>query len=414
LEGRRVVITGIGLISPLGVGTEENWKGMLSGKSGIGPITRFDATDYPVRIAGEVRGFDPLEFIEKRELRKMDLFSQYALAATELAIRDAELKIEGVDAERIGVLVGSGIGGILFIEWQHSVLLEKGPRKISPFFIPGLIVNMAAGLISIRYGAKGPNSATCTACSTGAHAIGDSYEIILRGDADVMIAGGTEGAVAPLAVAGFASMRALSTRNEEPTKASRPFEKDRDGFVIGEGAGILILEELSHALKRNAKIYAEVVGYGMSADAYHISAPPEDGDGAYRAMKMALDKAKVSPEEVSYINAHGTATPAGDVAETVAIKRLFGDQARRVAVSSTKSMIGHLLGAAGGVEAAATVLSIRDQKVHPTINYDTPDPACDLDYVPNKSRELSIDYAISNSFGFGGTNACLVFKRYEE
>lgn len=409
---RRIVVTGIGVLSALGIGTEENWKAMCEGKSGIGLITHFDATDYAVKIAGEVKGFDPLNFIHKKDLRKMDLHIQYAIAASDFAIEDAQLKIDHQIGDKVGVYIGSGIGGLNFIESQHKLLLEQGPRRISPFFIPGLIVNLAAGQVSMRYGAKGPNSATCTACSSAAHALGDSFKIIERGDAEVMICGGTEGVVAPLAVAGFTSMRALSTRNDQPEKASRPFDKNRDGFVIGEGAGILILEELGFALKRGAKIYAEIVGYGMSGDAYHISAPAEDGDGPIRAMYAAIKDAGIEPADVNYINAHGTATLHGDRIETLAIKRLFGAKAKTIPVSSNKSMVGHLLGAAGGVETAATVLSIYHKIIPPTINYETPDPECDLDYVPNKSREAEIQYALSNSFGFGGTNACLLFKRF--
>jgi 3-oxoacyl-[acyl-carrier-protein] synthase II len=411
---RRVVITGIGITSPLGIGTEENWQGITEGKSGIGYITHFDASEYAVRIAGEVKGFDPLAFIDKKDLRKMDLHIQYALASTEFALKDADLSINSGNSERIGVFIGSGIGGLNFIESQHKILLQSGPRRVSPFFIPGLIVNLAAGQVSIKYGAKGPNSATCTACSSGAHAIGDSFKIIERGDADAMIAGGTEGVIAPLAVAGFSSMRALSTRNDEPEKASRPFEKDRDGFVIGEGAGILILEELEFALNRGARIYAEIVGYGMSGDAYHISAPSEDGDGPIRAMNAAIKDAGIEPSEIDYINAHGTATPPGDRIETIAIKKLFGPHAKKTPVSSNKSMIGHLLGAAGGVEAGFTVLTIYHQIIPPTINYQTPDPECDLDYVPNKSRKREVTYALSNSFGFGGTNACLLLKKFNQ
>jgi 3-oxoacyl-[acyl-carrier-protein] synthase II len=411
---RRVVITGIGITSPLGIGNEENWQGITEGKSGIGYITHFDASEYAVKIAGEVKGFDPLAFIDKKDLRKMDLHIQYALASAEFALKDADLSINSSNSERIGVFIGSGIGGLNFIENQHKILLQSGPRRVSPFFIPGLIVNLAAGHVSIKYGAKGPNSATCTACSSGAHAIGDSFRIIERGDADAMITGGTEGVIAPLAVAGFSSMRALSTRNDEPEKASRPFEKDRDGFVIGEGAGILILEELEFALNRGARIYAEIVGYGMSGDAYHISAPSEDGDGPIRAMNAAIKNAGIEPSEIDYINAHGTATPPGDRIETIAIKKLFGPHAKKTPVSSNKSMIGHLLGAAGGVEAAFTVLTIYHQIIPPTINYQTPDPECDLDYVPNKSRKKEVTYALSNSFGFGGTNACLILKKFNQ
>ena len=411
---RRVVVTGIGLITPVGIGTEESWRAICQGKSGVQPITRFNASDFPTRIAAEVKGFDPLQWLEQKELRKMDTFIHYALAATAMALEDSELKIDHRNAPRVGVYIGSGIGGLPFIERQHKILLESGPRRISPFFIPGLIVNLASGQVSIRFGAKGPNSAVCTACSTGSHAIGDSFKIIARGDADAMISGGTESVITPLAIGGFCAMRALSTLNDQPEKASRPFDKNRDGFVVGEGVGIFILESLEHAQARGAKMYAEVVGYGMSGDAFHISAPSEDGDGPIRVMQNALKDARIEPSYIDYINAHGTATPAGDVVETLAIKKVFGEHARKVAISSTKSMIGHLLGAAGGVEAAASILAIRDQIMPPTINYETPDPECDLDYVPNKARKATINYVLSNSFGFGGTNATLVFKRFSE
>ena len=409
-----MVVTGIGLITPVGIGTEESWRAICQGKSGAGPITRFDASEYPTRIAAEVKGFDPLQWLEQKELRKMDTFIHYALAATAMALEDSGLKIDHSNAPRVGVYIGSGIGGLPFIERQHKILLESGPRRISPFFIPGLIVNLASGQVSIRFGAKGPNSAVCTACSTGSHAIGDSFKIIARGDADAMITGGTESVITPLAIGGFSAMRALSTRNDQPEKASRPFDKNRDGFVVGEGVGILMLESLEHAQDRGAKIYAEVVGYGMSGDAFHISAPSEDGDGPIRVMQNALNDAHIESSYIEYINAHGTATPAGDVVETLAIKKVFGEHAKKVAISSTKSMIGHLLGAAGGVEAAASILAIRDQIMPPTINYETPDPECDLDYVPNKARKATINYVLSNSFGFGGTNATLIFKRFSE
>ena len=410
---RRVVITGVGLVSPLGVGTRENWDALLAGRSGIGPITRFDTKDFPARIAGEVKGFDPAAFTPLKDVKKSDLFIHYALAATQFAMEDARLTIDPSIAERVGVYIGSGIGGLPSIERQHAELLEKGPRRISPFFIVGLIVNLASGQVSIRYGAKGPNLANSTACSTGTHAIGDSARLIARGDADVMICGGAEGVITPLAVGGFSAMRALSTRNEEPHRASRPFDAGRDGFVMGEGAGIVILEELLAATRRGATIYAEVAGYGLSADAWHISAPSEDGDGPFRVMRNAVRDAGIEPHMVDYINAHGTSTPIGDRIETLAIRRLFGDQARRVAISSTKSMTGHLLGAAGGLETGITALAIRHQIIPPTINYETADPECDLDYVPNEARSREIRYALNNSFGFGGTNACILLKRFE-
>jgi 3-oxoacyl-[acyl-carrier-protein] synthase II len=410
---RRVVITGLGLVSPLGIGTRENWDALLAGRSGIGPITRFDTSDYPARIAGEVRGFDPALYSPAKEVKKSDLFIHYALAATQFAMEDAGLKIDPARAERVGVYIGSGIGGLPSIERQHAELLEKGPRRISPFFIVGLIVNLASGQVSIRYGAKGPNMANSTACSTGTHAVGDSARLIARGDADAMICGGTEAVVTPLAVGGFSAMRALSTRNDEPQRASRPFDAGRDGFVIGEGAGILILEELQHALRRGAPIYAEVAGYGVSADAYHISAPSEDGDGPVRVMRNTLADAGVTPDVVDYINAHGTSTPLGDRIETMAIRKVFGDRASKLAVSSTKSMTGHLLGAAGGLETAITALAVRDGVIPPTINYETPDPECDLDYVPNERRSMQVNYALNNSFGFGGTNASILLKRFE-
>jgi 3-oxoacyl-[acyl-carrier-protein] synthase II len=410
---RRVVITGIGLVSPLGIGTESNWAALTAGKSGVGPITHFDAAQFSTRIAGEVRGFDPLRFIEKKDVKKMDIFIQYAIAASQFAMDDAQLKITPELAPNTGVFIASGIGGFTTIEREHIALLQGGPRKISPFFIPSAIINLAAGQVSIRIGAKGPNSATCTACSASAHAIGDAYEIIRRSDADVMVAGGSEAAITPMGVGGFAALRALSTRNDEPTLASRPFDKDRDGFVVGEGSGVVILEEHERAKRRGARIYAELVGYGMAADAYHITAPSEDGDGPLRVMGRALKSAGVKPSQIGYINAHGTSTPHGDKVETLAIKRCFGECARKVAVSSTKSMTGHLLGAAGGLEAGITALAVYHQMAPPTINLDHPDEACDLDYVPNAARRIPIEYALSNSFGFGGTNAALLFKRFE-
>ncbi|MFQ5742359.1 MAG: beta-ketoacyl-ACP synthase II [Acidobacteriota bacterium] len=410
---RRVVITGMGLITPLAVGTEESWQAMLEGRSGIGPITKFDATGFSVQIAGEVKGFDPLDYVSKKDLKKMDYHIQYALAASEIAWEKAELEDGDFDPDRFGVLIGSGIGGLNMMELHHRTLLEKGPGKVSPFFIPGLIVNEAAGWVSIRLQLKGPNSATCTACTTGAHAIGDAFKIIARGAADGMVCGGTEGVVCGLAIDGFAAMRALSRRNDAPERASRPFDLDRDGFVLGEGAGILVLEAEELASRRGAPIVAEVVGYGMSGDAYHISAPAPDAKGAVRVMRATIEDAGIGTDEVGYINAHGTSTPAGDRIETLAIKSVFGERAASIPVSSTKSMTGHLLGAAGGVETSAVALALRDQVVPPTINYEKPDSECDLDYVPNHSREVSIEYGLSNSFGFGGTNAALLLKRYE-
>lgn len=414
LSLRRVVVTGIGLVCPMGVGMEENWQALLAGKSGIRLISRFDASDYTSQIAGEVEEFDPLRFIEKKEVRKMDNFIQYAVAAAQLAVEDSEHPLSSLEGDRCGVYIGSGIGGIGSIEDTHRTLLEKGPGRVSPFFLVSAIINEASGQVSIRYKAKGPNSATATACTTGTHAVGDSFRIIARGDADIMIAGGTEAPITPLGLAGFCAMRALSTRNDDPPRASRPFDAQRDGFVIGEGAGVLILEELGMALRRDARIYAEIVGYGMSADAYHVTAPCLDGDGAYRAMKRALKDGRVDPEEVNYINAHGTSTPFNDKIETLAIKRLFGQHASRIGINSTKSMMGHLLGAAGGVEAGITALCLKNQVMPPTINYQFPDPECDLDYVPNKARPAKIHYALSNSFGFGGTNGVLLFKKFEE
>ena len=410
---RRVVVTGVGLVSPLGIGTKANWQALSAGHSGIGPITRFDASQFSARIAGEVKGFDPLQFIEKKDVKKMDVFIQLAIAAAQFAVDDAGLKVTPEIAARVGVFIASGIGGFSTIEREHRALLEGGPRRISPFFIPAAIINLAAGQVSIRFGAKGPNSATCTACSASAHAIGDALEIIRRGRADVMIAGGSEAAITPMGVGGFAAMRALSTRNDDPATASRPFDLDRDGFIMGEGAGVIILEELGYATRRGAPIYAELVGYGMSADAYHITAPSEDGDGGMRVMASAIDDAGIRPEAIDYVNAHGTSTPYNDKLETLAIRRLFGEHANRLAISSTKSMTGHLLGAAGGLEAGITALAIKHQLAPPTINYQTPDPECDLDYVPNTARPMKIDYALSNSFGFGGTNGALLFKKFE-
>jgi 3-oxoacyl-[acyl-carrier-protein] synthase II len=411
---RRVVITGLGLVSPLGLGVDANWKAMLEGKSGTRRITKFDTTGFSSQIAGEVPDFDPLVYMEKKESRKMDPFIQFAIAAAAQAVEDSGIKREVLEGDRTGVYVGSGIGGIGAIEDQHEILLSKGPSRVSPFFLISSIINEASGQISIRYKARGPNSATATACATGTHAVGDSYRIIARGEADIMLAGGAEAPITPLGLAGFCSMRALSVRNDDPQKASRPFDAERDGFVMGEGAGIVVLEELGSALKRGARIYAEIVGYGMSGDAYHVSAPCLDGEGAYQAMKRAVEDALIAPNEIDCINAHGTSTPYNDKIETLAIKRLFGDHAPKVGINSTKSMTGHLLGAAGGVETAAVALCLKEQIIPPTINYEFVDPECDLDYVPNKSRPARVNYALSNSFGFGGTNAALVFKRFEE
>jgi 3-oxoacyl-[acyl-carrier-protein] synthase II len=408
---RRVVVTGIGVVSPLGIGNQRNWDALLAGESGIDRITRFDVTDFPVKIAGEVKGFNAEEFIDKKEIKKMDLFIQYSLAAAQFAMEDSGLRVTEDNAERVGVLVGAGLGGLPTIEKYHTALQEGGYRKISPFFIPMLITNLAPGHISIRYGAKGPNVSSVSACATGTHSIGDAYQIIRRGDADAMIAGGTESVVTPLAVGGFAVMRALSTRNDDPKGASRPFEKNRDGFILAEGAGIVILEEYESAKKRGARIYAEIVGYGLTGDAYHLTAPSPEGEGAARCMKMALDNAGINPEEVDFINAHGTSTPMNDLYETMAIKKVFGAHAGKLMVSSTKSMTGHLLGAAGGIEAVYTIMSMHHGIATPTMNYQEPDPECDLDFVPNAPREAVINYALSNSFGFGGTNATLLFKR---
>ena len=412
--GRRVVVTGIGLICGVGNTTEEIWRNLLAGKSGVARITHFDAAQFACQIAAEVKNFDPLQFVEKKELKKMGRFIYLALAAADEAMKAAGLQISEEISTRTGVHIGSGIGGFDVIEREHINLLNGGPRKISPFFIPASIVNLAAGHISIRYNAKGPNEATCTACTSSAHSIGDAYKIIARCDADIMIAGGTEAAITPMGVGGFAAMRALSTRNDAPEKASRPWDSGRDGFVIGEGAGILILEELEFARRRGAKILAEIVGYGMSGDAHHITQPAENGDGAYRVMLNTVKDAKIRPEDVDYINAHGTSTDLGDKLETIAIKRAFGDHARTLAVSSTKSMTGHLLGGAGGLEAGITVLALRDQILPPTTNLDDPDPECDLDYVPNHPRKADVEYAMSNSFGFGGTNGALLFRRWTE
>ncbi|MDR3581447.1 MAG: beta-ketoacyl-ACP synthase II [Oryzomonas sp.] len=408
---RRVVITGIGLVSPLGCGNAKNWDALVNGRSGIGPITRFDASAMPVRIAGEVKDFNPEDFIDKKEIKKMDLFIQYALAAAQYAMEDSGLAVTDENAERVGVLVGAGLGGLPTIERYHSAFLEGGYKKISPFFIPMLIINLAPGHISIKYGAKGPNISSVSACATATHSIGDAYHIIKRGDADAMIAGGTESTVTPLGIGGFAVMKALSDRNDNPQAASRPFEKNRDGFIMGEGAGIVILEEYEAAKKRGAKIYAEVVGYGLSGDAYHLTAPAPGGEGAARCMKMALANAGVNPEQVSYINAHGTSTPMNDLYETMAIKTVFGNHAAKVKISSTKSMTGHLLGAAGGIEAVFSCMAMEKGVIPPTINYDEPDPECDLDYTPNIACEARVDYAMSNNFGFGGTNASLLFKK---
>ena len=409
---RRVVVTGVGLVCGLGIGTDEVWKNVQAGKSGVRSITHFDATAFDCTIAGEVRDFDPLHWAEKKELKKIARFIQLSLAATDFAVRMSELKVTPDIAESTGVYVGSGIGGFDVIEREHSKLLLGGPGRISPFFIPAAIVNLASGHISIRYGAKGPNSATATACSASAHAVGDSFRLIQHGDAEVMICGGSEAAITPMGVGGFAAMKALSTRNNEPERASRPFDADREGFVMGEGAGILVLESLEYAEQRGAPILAEIVGYGMSGDAHHITAPEGNGDGAYRVMRAAIRDAKIEPQQIGYVNAHGTSTPLGDAIETKAMKRVFGEYARKIAVSSTKSMTGHLLGGAGGLEAGISVLALRDQVLPPTINQETPDPECDLDYVPNHLRKAAVEYALSNSFGFGGTNAALLFKRW--
>lgn len=411
---RRVVITGIGLVSPLGVGREKNWKHLLSGKNGIGHISKFDTSGFSSKIAGEVKDFDPLNFIERKQTRKMDPFIQYAVAAAHLAVEDSSIKLALLEGDRTGVYVGSGIGGIGSIEKNHKILLDKGPARVSPFFLIATIINEASGQISIKYGTTGPNLANATACSTSTHSVGDSFRIIASGEADIMLAGGAEAPVTPLGVAGFCSMRALSVRNDEPHKASRPFDADRDGFVVSEGAAVLVLEELGKALKREANIYAEIVGYGTSGDAYHASAPSPDGSGACHAMKGALEDAGIDQNKIEYINAHGTSTPWNDKIETLAIKKVFGKKAYKIAVNSTKSMTGHLLGAAGALEAGITALCLKNQIMPPTINYEKPDPECDLDYVPNKARPSEINYALSNSFGFGGTNGSLLLKRFKE
>jgi 3-oxoacyl-[acyl-carrier-protein] synthase II len=411
-DRRRVVVTGVGLVSPLGVGTAATWDGLMASKVGIGPITRFDASDYPCRIAAEVSGFDPLDYIEKKEVKKSDTFIHYAIAAADFAMQDSGLEIGEDDGDRVGVIIGSGIGGLPLIEATHEKLLARGPGRISPFFIPGLIVNMAAGQVSIRYGARGPNECPSTACTTGLHAVGDAYRKIQHGYADAMICGGAEAVISPLAVGGFSAMKALSTRNDEPEKASRPWDRDRDGFVIGEGAGILVLEELEGARERGAPIYAELVGYGMSADAYHISAPHPEGDGAVVVMEEALKDGDLAPEAVGYINAHGTSTELGDLGEVKAIKRVFGDHAYELAVSSTKSSTGHLLGAAGGLECGILALALRHQTLPATLNLDEPGEGCDLDFVPNAPRRVELEYALTNSFGFGGTNGALIMRRW--
>jgi 3-oxoacyl-[acyl-carrier-protein] synthase II len=407
------VVTGVGLVSPLAIGTQANWDALLAGKSGIGPITRFDASQYSARIAGEVKGFDPLQFVDKKDVKKMDVFIQFALAASQFAVDDAQLRVTPEIADNVGVFIASGIGGFQTIEREHIELNKGGPRRISPFFIPASIINLAAGQVSIRFGARGPNLATCTACTASAHAIGEAFEIIRRGDADIMIAGGSEAAITPMGVGGFAAMRALSTRNDEPERASRPFDKDRDGFVMGEGAGICILETLESARRRGAPVYAELVGYGLTSDAYHLTGQPEEAHGAVRSMQMALRKGGVQPTEVDYINAHGTSTPINDPTETRGVKTLFGQHAYQLAMSSTKSMTGHLLGAAGGLEAGITALAVKHQIAPPTINLENPDDGCDLDYVPHKPKAKSIRYALSNSFGFGGTNGTLLMKKFD-
>ncbi|HTU03466.1 MAG TPA: beta-ketoacyl-ACP synthase II [Candidatus Sulfotelmatobacter sp.] len=406
----RVVVTGLGAVAPNGIGIEAFWPNLVNGVSGVASITRFDAGKHDTRIAAEVKGFDPLRWIEKKEVRKMDLFIQYAIAAAQMAFDDSGLKVTDENRERMGVFVGTGMGGIPALEESHRILLERGPGRISAFFIPSIITNLGSGQISMRFGMKGPNSCVCTACATGNHAIGDSFRLIQRGEADVMVAGGSEAVITPLTIGGFAAMRALSTRNDEPTRASRPFDRDRDGFVMGEGSGILILESLEHAERRGARIYAELVGYGMSADAYHITLPALDG--AVRSMRLCLQDGKTAPGDVEYVNAHGTSTPAGDVNETQALKEVFGEHAKRLPVSSTKSMTGHLLGAAGGIESLITVLVLTHGVLPPTINYETADPECDLDYVPNTARETRVRCALTNSFGFGGTNASLLFRRF--
>jgi 3-oxoacyl-[acyl-carrier-protein] synthase II len=410
---RRVAVTGVGLVSPLGVGTAENWDALLAGRSGIGPLTRFDAAEYPSRIAGEVKGFNPLDYLDKKDVKKSDTFIQFALAATRFAVNDSGLTIDEGNADRVGVIIGSGIGGLPLIETMHEILLKRGPSRVSPFFIPGLIVNMAAGQVSIRYGARGPTTSPATACTTGLHAVGDAFRLIQVGEADAMIAGGTEAVITPLAMAGFCAMRALSTRNDEPEKASRPWDARRDGFVMSEGCGVVVLEEMAAAERRGASIYAEIVGYGMGADAYHLSAPHPEGDGAVRVMRAALADAGIAPEQIGYINAHGTSTPLGDLSEVRAVKKVFGDHAYKLAVSSTKSATGHLLGAAGGLETGILALAIRHQILPPTLNLDEPGEECDLDFVPHHARKVDLEYALTNSFGFGGTNASIAMKRYE-
>lgn len=410
---RRVVVTGVGVISPVGNDATTFWNSLLEGKSGVDKVTAFDASEYPTQIAAEVKNFNPEEFIDKKEVKRNDRFVQFAMAAAKMAVKDADLTVTDENAEQVGVYIGSGIGGLSTWEEQHTVLLEKGPRRVSPFFIPMMIGNMASGQVSIALGAKGPTSSAITACATGTNAIGDAFKLIQHGHADVMITGGAEATITPMAMAGFCSMKAMSTRNDEPQKASRPFDRDRDGFVMGEGAGVLVLEELEHAKKRGANIIAEVVGYGMSADAHHITAPSPGGEGASRCMKNALKDGGIDPSEVGYINAHGTSTGQGDIAETMAIKTVFGEHAYKLAVSSTKSMTGHLLGATGGIEAIAIAYALRDQILPPTINLENPDPECDLDYVPNVARKAPVEVAVSNTFGFGGHNASIVMKRYK-
>ncbi|MHB8173148.1 MAG: beta-ketoacyl-ACP synthase II [Nitrospirota bacterium] len=414
MDKRRIVVTGMGAVTPLGIGVDETWGKMLEGKSGVGPITQFDPADFATKIAGEVKGFDPALYIEAKEIKKMDRFIHLSIAASRMAVEQSGLKITEANAERVGVMVGSGMGGLIAIEKYHAITLERGPRKITPFFIPMLIVNLASGQISIILGAKGPNSAVVTACATGTHNIGDAFKVIQRGDADAMVAGGTEACITPMGIGGFNAMKALSTRNDEPERASRPFDAGRDGFVMGEGAGVMVLEELEHAKARGANILAELAGYGLSGDAYHLTAPAPNGEGAARCIKMAMKDAEVGPEDISYINAHGTSTKFNDEFETMAIKSALGDIAYKIPVSSTKSMTGHLLGAAGGVEAIVAVKTIMEGKIPPTINYEIPDPECDLDYVPNEAREQVVNAALSNSFGFGGTNGCLLFRKFSD
>ncbi|RKL62884.1 beta-ketoacyl-[acyl-carrier-protein] synthase II [Thermoanaerobacteraceae bacterium SP2] len=412
MEKKRVVITGIGVISPVGTGKEKFWDSLIQGKSGIDLITRFNCDDFPTKIAGEVKDFNPEDYIEKKELKRLDRFTQFAIAATKMALEDSRLNLSSIDCSRVGVVMGSGIGGSETWEEQHNTLIEKGPKRVSPFFIPMMIANMASGQVSMAFNLKGPNFTVVTACASGTNAIGEAFRILQRNDADIMVAGGTEAPITPLSLAGFSSMKALSTRNDEPHKASRPFDKDRDGFVMGEGAGVMILETLDHALKRNAHIYAEVIGYGTTADAYHLTQPAPEGEGAARAMKAAIADAGIKPEQVDYINAHGTSTPLNDKFETLAIKNAFGEHAYNLAISSTKSMTGHLLGAAGAVEMIATVFTVTSGEIPPTINYDCADPECDLNYVPNKSVKKNISIAMSNSMGFGGHNACVIVKKY--